>query len=961
MLWYRIPVIIFIIALCFKLKAQTYAKLLSFPDGSKFNTTIQAADSLKSYLELEQAEELLLKIQQQSDDKKVKRYVQLSRADNFLRHKNTKEAKDIINQLMNDDSRASESIAIDLDYLQAQCLYQMGQYDSALVMYRSAQMQILAKEPDPLYKGEFLNNFGELYLYGFEDIPRAKKCFDEALLLWQNQKDPNHFNLGRIYYNLSNIYGRRTEAAIQLNYAEKAMSIAKLYATRYPRLEFVCYASIAEAKAVKGNVSEAIQTLNNQIHFSKINNLDISLLVYTYNDLAEYYLWKEEYKTSIEYNNQIFNLIQKNDVKNSFINSVSLRRQATCYRNLKNVVKAEEFYNKALFKSNIGIGRRYAQTLRYYVDFLIEQERFKEAVLYNDSSIALYTKNWEEDQNESYLYGLILGWMQKGELQLIYTDNNELALNSFLKAAYYMDCHRDIYYFDETELNIGSEIKSLYENIISVSLKLYETSKSNKYLESALYAIESNKYQTLWKKIKDRELYSHEDMPDSLALQVAELLMKIKKSNINYLKSNSNNSDEFIHLNSLKSQLAELTNDQFSYKHSSSKIGLTEFQQVVNDDEAVIELFQGDSVCYGLLIMLDTVMHFDFSMDKAYLTALKKYQHIIRGDELALSNEAQLNNYIKATEKISYPFRKLLSNDLIFNNINKLIVVPDGVFTFLPFESFLLTDDKNVKSFGTLPYFINRWELNYHISGKMLMQSRESNLSSHDKNIKAIGPSEEAILFSAVEEVKHIKKLFGQHCEAVLEDQRNALLRSQLDHQILHIASHAVIDTNNFNLSYVHFGAKENESLKVYDYEISSHRFNNSLVVLNACETFQGKMYKGEGVYNLSQSFMIGGAASVISTLWKIEDQSAARLMSKFYENVKHGYHYETSINMAKRAILSESQYAHPFFWASYLHNGESDIQFDKQKTIQAKIPIIILLVSLIGISFFVIRQQKQV
>ncbi|MEZ5002775.1 MAG: CHAT domain-containing protein [Chitinophagales bacterium] len=948
-------------ALCIKLEAQTYAKLLSFPEGSKYNAVIQEADSLKTYLDFEHAEQLLLKVQHQSDDEKVKFYAQLSRADNFLRHKKIKEAIGIINHLLNDDNEASESIAIDLDYLQAQCLYQMGQYDSALVLYQLVQKQILAKDPDPLYKGEFLNNFGELYLYGFEDIPRAKKCFDEALSLWQNQEDPNHFNLGRIYYNLSNIYGRRTEAAIQLNYAEKAMSIAKLYAKKYPRLEFVCYASIAEAKAVNGNVSEAIQTLNNQIHFSKINNIDLGLLVYTYNDLAEYFLWKEEYNNSIDYNNQIFNLIEKNGIRNPFINSVSLRRQATCYRNLKDAVKAEEYFNKALSKSIVGNGRRYAQTLRYYVEFLMEQDRYEEALFYNDSSIALYTKNWEEDQNESYLYGLILGWMQKGELQLIYADDIESAYNSFLKAAYYMDCHRDIYYFDETELNIGSEIKSLYENIISVSLKLYKTSKSKEYLGSVLYAIESNKYQTLWKKIRDRELYSHEDMPDILALQVAELLMEIKKTNINYLKSNSSNSDEFIHLNSLKSQLAELTNDQFSYKHSSSTINLVKFQQVLNDDEAVIELFQGDSICYGLLILLDTVMHFNFRMDNAYLVALKNYQHIIRGDEFVLSNKAQLNNFVTATEKISQPFRQLLSNNLIFNNISKLIVVPDGVFTFLPFESFLLTNDKNVNSFSSLQYFINLWEINYHISGKMLLQSREAKLSSQDRNIIAIGPSEEAILFSAVEEVKHIKKLFGQHCEAVLEDQRNALLKNQFNHQILHLASHAVIDTNNFNLSYVHFGSKENEALKVYDYEISSHRFNNSLVVLNACETYQGKMYKGEGVYNLSQSFMIGGAASVISTLWKIEDQSAARLMSKFYENVKNGNSYETSINMAKREIMSESQYAHPFYWASYLHNGESDIQFNNQKTILDRIPISILLLSLIGVSFFVIRQQKQV
>ena len=154
---------------------------------------------------------------------------------------------------------------------------------------------------------------------------------------------------------------------------------------------------------------------------------------------------------------------------------------------------------------------------------------------------------------------------------------------------------------------------------------------------------------------------------------------------------------------------------------------------------------------------------------------------------------------------------------------------------------------------------------------------------------------------------------------------------------------------------------KKNDSLKIYDYEISNHKFHNALVVLNACETFQGKMYKGEGVYNLSQSFLIGGASSVISTLWKIEDQSAAKLMSHFYENIKQGETYDASLNLAKRSMLNEEIHAHPFFWASYLYNGQTQINFKKHKRIYSLVLFFLISISLIGLNSFISRKSKQV
>ncbi len=56
------------------------------------------------------------------------------------------------------------------------------------------------------------------------------------------------------------------------------------------------------------------------------------------------------------------------------------------------------------------------------------------------------------------------------------------------------------------------------------------------------------------------------------------------------------------------------------------------------------------------------------------------------------------------------------------------------------------------------------------------------------------------------------------------------------------------------------------------------------LVVLSACETAQGVIGHGEGVYGLVRALRTAGARYVLVTLRPIGDQSAARFMETFYE-----------------------------------------------------------------------------
>ena len=284
-------------------------------------------------------------------------------------------------------------------------------------------------------------------------------------------------------------------------------------------------------------------------------------------------------------------------------------------------------------------------------------------------------------------------------------------------------------------------------------------------------------------------------------------------------------------------------------------------------------------------------------------------------------------------------------------DFDNLIIIPDGVLNYLPFEV-LLADNVNKHdkhTFSDLPYLTLKHSVSYAQSASVLYNilSTDSKSARDKQTLTELvafgdpyyGKSEDSYtglqkftrLKYSAGEVEGIADLFAENRTKLFlrEEAREENIKSDdilLNCRYLHLATHGIIDDRNPDLNSIVLAQDDypDEDGYLRTSEIFGLKTNADLVVLSACETGMGRMIRGEGVIGLTRAFIYAGAPSVVVSLWSVSDVSTAELMQEFYRNmIIDGHPKSEALKKARIALISGEQFAHPFYWAPFILIGD--------------------------------------
>jgi len=99
------------------------------------------------------------------------------------------------------------------------------------------------------------------------------------------------------------------------------------------------------------------------------------------------------------------------------------------------------------------------------------------------------------------------------------------------------------------------------------------------------------------------------------------------------------------------------------------------------------------------------------------------------------------------------------------------------------------------------------------------------------------------------------------------------------------------------------------------------------LVVLSACNTGQGDVKNGEGVFGLRRAFEEAGAQSVLMSLWSVPDKETLELMQRFYTKWLAGMEIHQALKEAQLEVREQVKESHdgrdlPYYWGAFVLVG---------------------------------------
>ncbi len=235
----------------------------------------------------------------------------------------------------------------------------------------------------------------------------------------------------------------------------------------------------------------------------------------------------------------------------------------------------------------------------------------------------------------------------------------------------------------------------------------------------------------------------------------------------------------------------------------------------------------------------------------------------------------------------------------------KLAVVPHGVLHHVPFHA--LYDGQQ--------YLLDRFEISYapSVTVLALCQQRTPRTAGTSLVFGVTDP-----LLPAVAAEAHAVADYLSDAQICIDQAATrAILSAKAPNcAVVHLACHGLFRADNpmFSALKLHDGWLT--ALDVMQYDL-----RGALVTLSACESGRSQVMVGDESIGLMRAFLGAGAASLVVSLWLVQDETTAALMAAWYAQLRQGKDRAAALRAAQLAI--KATHSHPFYWAPFVLVGQ--------------------------------------
>ncbi len=342
-------------------------------------------------------------------------------------------------------------------------------------------------------------------------------------------------------------------------------------------------------------------------------------------------------------------------------------------------------------------------------------------------------------------------------------------------------------------------------------------------------------------------------------------------------------------------ELAALVN----VTYSSAK----DIQARLPADEVLIEYYYDDKKVYAFVITRER-------LQVVWLEGGNLAQDVKAFRE-ALDSPKD-NRYLALAQKLHRQLFQPLEATLTKQHV---LIVAHGALHYLPFNA--LHDGRE--------YVIDRYRLRQLPSASVMPYLRGTRQAKTGTLLAFGNPDlgdKRYDLAYAQAEAQAITKVVPGARALVRRDATETAFKQQgVNYAYVHFASHGEFNADSpLNSALLLAKDKTNDGALTVG-ELYSMRLNADLVTLSACETGLGKIANGDDVVGLTRGFLYAGSRSIVASLWKVDDEATAYLMTRFYGALK-GTSKREALRLAQ--IETRKKYVHPYYWAAFQLTGEA-------------------------------------